>query len=117
MRKKKSDLQWEFLQCLALLIGYARMNGYKLTMGRGYASPKANEADGGHPNSTHLHRLAIDLNLFVDVDDDGKPDWIEDDHPAWTDLGEYWVWLHTEARWGGSWGDFNHFSFEWQGVK
>lgn len=113
----KSDLQWQFLQCLCLLIGYAKLKGYKLTMGRGYASADANEADGGHPESTHLHRLAIDLNLFIWNEDTLKWDWISGDHSAWDDLHEYWVWVHDLARHGGGWGDHNHFSFEWKGIK
>ncbi len=117
----KSDLQWEFLQCQALLIQYARLQGYKLTEGRGYASEAANAADGGHKRSTHLHRLAKDFNLFVE----GKL--IRGDHPAWQGLGQYWCALHPLARWGGDWDgdgdtepgedDFNHVSFEWQGIK
>jgi hypothetical protein len=107
----KSNLQWEFVQCLALFVGYARMQGYKLTLGRGYASPAANAADGGHDQSCHLERLAQDFNLFVD------DVYIEGDHPAWQDLGQYWCALHPKARWGGDWSDFNHVSFEWQGVR
>jgi hypothetical protein len=116
---KKSDLQWEFLQCLAKLIEYVNVinddpddHDLKLTMGRGYASKAANAADGGHEKSTHLHRLAMDLNLFVDGE------LISDsDHPLWTELGEYWEGLHELARNGRLWKDANHFSFEWDGVK
>lgn len=111
----KSDLQWEFLQCLCLLVGYAKMKGYKLTMGRGYASAAANEADGGHPQSTHLHRLGQDFNLFLWDGEEWV--WIKEEDMAWHDLGEHWAWLHELARWGGSWGDYNHFSFEWNGIK
>ena len=86
----QSDYQWKFLQCQSLLIGFARMKGWKLTPGRGLVSPEANKAEGGHEESTHLYGLGQDYNLFI------NGDWI---------------------RWGGDWGDFNHFSFEWQGVK
>ena len=108
---KKSDLQWEFLKCLALLIIYAMKQGYKLTQGRAYASKEANEAVGGHPKSTHLHRLGQDLMLFVD------DVWIQGDHEAWHDLGEHWKTLHPRACWGGDWGDYNHFSFSWNGIR
>ena len=107
----KSDLQWEFLQALSLFIGYAALKGAKLTMGRGFASEAANAADGGHPESCHLERLAIDLNLFVDGE------YITGDHPVWQDLGAHWKTLHPIARWGGDFNDFNHISFEWNGVK
>ena len=108
----KSNLQWEFLKCLADLILFAAgLHGVKLTMSRGYASEAANAADGGHPESTHLHRLAMDINLFVD------DEYITGDHPTWHKLGDYWESLHEEARWGGRFNDFNHVSFEWRGVK
>ena len=109
----KSDLQWLFLQCLAKLIQHNHLLGHKFTMGRGYASEKANAADGGHKNSAHLHRLAIDLNLFVDGE------FITGDHPVWHELGAFWLTLHPMARWGGdfSFKDYNHFSFENEGVK
>jgi len=107
----KSDLQWEFVQCQAIFIQYALMRGYKLTEERGSVSEAANAADGGHPNSCHLHKLAKDYNLFV------TDDYITGDHPAWQDLGTFWQSLHPKARWGGDWGDFNHISFEWNGIK
>lgn len=107
----KSDLQWKFVQCQALLVQYALLKGYKLTEGRGYASAAANAADGGHEASAHLHRLAKDYNLFVD------DVFITGDHSAWHDLAQYWESLHPLARWGGDWDDFNHFSFEWGGVS
>jgi hypothetical protein len=107
----KSDTQWEFLKCLADLIHFAELGGYKFTMSRGYASEAANAADGGHPESCHLHRLAIDLNLFVDGE------YITGDHPVWNELGEYWESLHPLACNGRTFNDHNHFSFMWNGVK
>ena len=80
-------------------------------MSRGYASEAANKADGGHPDSCHLHRLAIDLNLFVDGE------FITGSHEAWDVLGEFWESLHLLARNGRGWNDANHFSFEWNGIK
>ena len=107
----KSDLQWEFLQRVAVLVQHTELLGHKMTMSRGYASEAANAADGGHPESAHLHRLAIDLNLFV------NNEYVTGDHPVWHELGDFWKSLHPEARWGGDWRDYNHFSFEWNGVK
>lgn len=105
-----SDKQWRFLKCLAKLIDFADSQGLKLTMGRGYASPAANAADGGHEKSTHLSRLAMDLNLFVDNK------FITGDHPAWHELAELWLSLDPEAAWGGGFNDFNHFSFRHNGI-
>ena len=32
-------------------------------------------------------------------------------------LGSWWEKQHPLARWGGRWGDGNHYSFQWQGRK
>ena len=108
-----SDKQWRFLKCVALLIQFANNRGYKMTQSRAYASEAANAADGGHPQSNHLNRLAQDLNLFVDND------YITGDNPAWHVLGAFWKSLDEEARWGGDFDskDFNHFSFEHNGIQ
>ena len=93
---------------LALLIDHADHLGYELTMGRGYASEAANAADGGHPNSTHLYRLAMDFNLFKD----GKYLRSTESHRP---LGEYWESIG--GTWGGRFNDGNHYSLEHNGVK
>jgi hypothetical protein len=68
--------------------------------------------DGGH-----FKRLALDLNLFVPRGgqfekpaDEWEYLWIEGAHLAWNSLGDYWKNLNPDNRWGGDWGDFNHFS-------
>lgn len=62
--------------------------------------------------SAHYNGLAADWNLFVD----GV--WISNgDHPAWKACGAYWLSLHGLARHGGEWGDANHISVEYGGVK
>lgn len=55
----RSDDQWEFLQALALLILWAKTQGYKLTGGDLWAK------DGHIDGSFHYKRLAQDLNLFL----------------------------------------------------
>lgn len=64
----------------------------------------------GIRNSVHGDKLAIDLNLFR------NGAWLAstDDHRP---LGEYWETLHPLCRWGGRWGDGNHYSVEFQGRK
>lgn len=64
----------------------------------------------GIKNSNHRNRLAQDLNLYKD----GK--WL-DDAADYLPFGAYWKTLHPLARWGGDFGDADHFSFEWNGVK
>ena len=104
IRKKQS----RFVYMQALLILHAYHLGYELTEGRGYASEAANKADGGHPKSNHLNRLAKDFNLFKD----GKLLTKTEDHK---ELGEYWELIG--GTWGGRFNDGNHYSLEHNGVK
>lgn len=60
--------------------------------------------------SVHQLAIAIDLNLFRD----GIYLTRTEDHRL---LGEYWETLHPLCRWGGRWGDGNHYSLEYQGRK
>lgn len=64
----------------------------------------------GVRNSVHQLRLAVDLLLFRN----GKYLQLTEDYKP---LGEWWKKQHQLARWGGDWGDGNHFSFQFGGVK
>jgi hypothetical protein len=70
----------------------------------------------GHPNSAHKQKLAIDLNLFRDIDGDGDQDYL-DKTEFHRPLGEWWEKQHPDARWGGRFGDGNHYSLEVGGIK
>lgn len=78
------------------------------------AQALANAVSGaGIPNSLHLLKLAIDLQLFVN----GA---YQKDTEAYKALGTYWKTLHPLARWGGDFTsrpDGNHFSLEHMGVR
>lgn len=65
---------------------------------------------GGIRNSLHELKLALDLDLFRDGN-------YLADTEAHRPLGEYWETLHPLCRWGGRWGDGNHYSVEYQGRK
>ena len=69
-----------------------------------------NGKNNGVVNSVHQLSLAIDINLFKD----GKFLDKSEDHKR---FGEWWEKQHELARWGGRWGDGNHYSFEFNGVK
>jgi len=97
-----------FVRMLGQLINHAYLIGYEMSLSRGYASAAANKADGGHPRSNHLNRLAIDLNLFKD----GKFLTSTEDHEP---LGLYWESIG--GTWGGRFNDGNHYSLEHNGVK
>jgi D-alanyl-D-alanine carboxypeptidase len=66
----------------------------------------------GVNHSVHRLRLALDLNLFKD----GK---FLDDAADYLPFGTWWksTFQAFGARWGGDWGDADHFSFEYGGVK
>lgn len=104
----------------ALLIQYADFLGYKMTGGELYREPSEAEINAergtGIAVSLHIHRLAIDLHLFID----GV---YQRNSEAHRKLGEFWEFI------GGSWGgrfkdehgnpkpDGNHYSLEHNGVK
>ena len=98
-----------FSQLVGKLIARAYRTGYELTLSDAYRS--SHEAKRlGFENSNHTRRLAIDLNLFRD----GRYLRKTADHQA---LGEWWEQQHELCRWGGRFGDGNHYSLEHRGVK
>jgi len=94
---------------LAHLILYATSLGYGVSLGRGYASKAANEADGGHKKSLHLLGLAQDINLF-DIE---TGDYIMDGrgHDV---LHDYWDKLGGAER---ILNDMNHYSIAHGGMR
>jgi hypothetical protein len=110
LREKQS------LFCLLVgeLLQHAYDENYSLTFGETYRSPEEAErlarAGKGIRNSLHTVRLAIDLNLFKD----GKFLASTEDHRP---LGEWWEQQHPLCRWGGRFGDGNHYSLEHEGRK
>jgi len=65
----------------------------------------------GIRNSLHLDGLAVDLQLY-------KPPetWLTD-AADYEPLGIWWENRHPLARWGGRFGDADHFSLEYLGRK
>lgn len=107
--------QTEFARLVPRLIDQAFALGYEVTLGDAYRDPRAHGVVGvkqgyGHSKSCHKLRLAIDLNLFID----GQfLDSTDAHHP----LGEWWEKQHPMARWGGRFGDGNHYSIEFEGMR
>lgn len=97
-----------------MLIEHAYSLGYTLTFGEAWRTPeqaKWNAQEGkGISHSVHMDRLAVDFNLFKG----GKYLGETADHQP---LGEFWEKLAPQCRWGGRFGDGNHYSFEYNGVK
>ena len=103
-----------FVQLVGRLIHYAYSQGHELTFGEAHRSPEeaARLAASGKciKNSLHGDRLAIDLNLFINGTYRRSTE-------AHRPLGDYWESLHPDCRWGGHFGDGNHYSFTHGGRK
>jgi hypothetical protein len=89
-----------FCELIAKLITYMYSQGYKVRCGDFYAvkrSPLEHAI-----NSQHYSKLAGDLNLFRDGE------WLTKTE-AHTAFGAFWEAMHPLCRWGGRWGDGNHY--------
>jgi hypothetical protein len=103
------ETQREFSQLVALLILKAGQWGFGVSLGEAYRSKEEAERLG-FAKSNHCLRLAIDLHLFID----GVWQEKTEDH---AELGEWWEQQDPRCSWGGHFGDGNHYSFEWRGVR
>ncbi len=110
LRQKQS----RFAQAAARLIQQAAAIGYEVTLGEAYRSPeeaaRLAALGKGIKDSLHTQRLAMDLHLFRN----GRLLTSSEQHRP---LGEWWEAQHADARWGGRFGDGNHYSFEHGGKK
>lgn len=129
--------QSEFAFMVGLLIKFAYSMGYEVTFGDAWAHdmrpvidflkqvkphlPQDEETEKKYNeimallisllhrlSSNHYNKLAIDLNLFKN----GKYLDKTEDH---RELGEYWESIG--GAWGGRFGDGNHYSLEYNGMK
>jgi hypothetical protein len=88
-------------------------------MAEGYVGLSINKTTEDTPHRRdggHFHKLAQDLDLFKFNATTFQFDYCmatEDHRP----FGEYWESLHDLCRWGGRFGDGNHYSIEHGGVK
>ena len=69
----------------------------------------------GHPQSLHKLGLAVDILFYDDPDGDGDPDNYRRDTAAYVRAGRYWESIG--GSWGGGFGDGNHFSLEYGGMR
>jgi hypothetical protein len=102
---------------------WAFQNGYNLAFGevvRTKAQAVANSTSGaGISNSLHLDGLAVDFNMYLDLDRDGTEDDYVTDSALHKPLGEKWKSMHPLNRWGGDFKkpDGNHYSSTRGGVQ
>lgn len=103
-----------FAHLVAELILAAYDKGYAVTLGEAYRSPeeaaRLAKLGKGIKASLHTQRLAIDLNLFL------NGTYLTNTN-AYHPLGEWWEQQHELCRWGGRFGDGNHFSMTHGGRK
>lgn len=103
-----------FVQLVAGLLAQAPRLGFELTFGEAYRSPeeaaRLAKLGTGLKNSLHIQKLAIDLNLF-------KAGKYLSSTEAHRPLGEWWERQHPLCRWGGRFGDGNHYSLEHEGRR
>ena len=98
-----------FAHLFVRLIDKAHEMGFQVVIGDVHRSIE--EATRlGFPNSNHTRCLAGDINLFKD----GVYLTKTEDH---RELGEWWEQQHELCRWGGRFGDGNHYSLEHRGVR
>ena len=108
--------QSEFTACIAELITWAFDNGYPLILAEAFRTPEQAalnaESGAGISNSLHTKKLAVDMFRVVD----GTITWDLDEYKP---VGDKWVTIHADARWGGNWKkkDAVHFSFTHGGVQ
>lgn len=115
------DKQSRFAETVALFILKATQLDYQLSFGEAWRPSITAEyyakQGKGIEKSLHTKRLAIDLNAFYDDKYlDGSQSW----HlPHLEKLGKLWKSLDPESRWGGDFKakDYNHYSFEHNGVR
>jgi len=82
---------------------------------RSPAAAAWNAANGkGISKSLHLSRIAVDIHLFRMVEGGWEYLTTNEAHRA---IGEWWETQHALCRWGGRWGDGNHYSLEHEGRK
>jgi hypothetical protein len=115
------EKQSEFLQTVAIFVQKATEMGFLLTCGEFWRPEELaliyKRLGKGIENSLHCIRLAADINAFMDGEylDGSKPSHI----PLLKQLGELWLSLDDRCAWGGHFShkDYNHYSFEHNGVK
>jgi hypothetical protein len=94
------EARCQFTLLIPLLISKAVELGYEIALDEGM-----NHQGVGHmKDSLHYSGCAQDIILYL------KTIYIDDD-TGHKDLGPYWESLHPFCKWGGRFGDYNHYSF------
>jgi len=105
--KKLTEKQFEFTKNVCTLIEYIFSKGCYCSLGEVYRPPETAklyaEKGKGIVNSKHCIRLAVDLNIFSH-----DKEWLTKTE-QYKFAGDFWETLHPNNKWGGRFGDGNHF--------
>jgi len=82
------------------LLPYMRSLGYEYA----FDEVTNNQGVGHRKRSIHYSGCAGDINLYKDGD-------YQKTTEAHQKSGEFWESLDPDCKWGGRWGDGNHYSF------
>lgn len=108
------ESQFLFMRLLPRLIDAAHELGYNVTAGELYRTPEQAafnaKSHRGISNSLHTQRLAVDLQLF------NGSSYITD-AVAYTALAQRWEAMHELCAAGYHFGDANHYSVTFGGVR
>ena len=109
-----------FTSLIARLVEHvATTNRYECALNEVLRDPRVaalNAKSGkGIKKSNHIVGLAADVMLYDMMKPKGKEYCETTLEHQW--LGAWWVRQHPLCRWGGDWGDGNHYSFEHEGVR
>ena len=107
MKETLGQKQRRFNRMFVRLCLHAELLGYEY---REAFCLRCEDCPIGKKNSNHKKYLAKDLDLYKNEVYLSATE----DHRQ---LGKYWESLAPDARWGGSWGDGNHYSLEHNGIK
>jgi len=104
-----------FMRLLPRLIDKAHSLGFDIRGGDLFRDPRVHGHFGvklgySHKNSCHKLKLAIDLNLMYRQQ-------LVTTKAGHKELGVWWEKQHKLCRWGGRFGDGNHYSITHWGAK
>ena len=97
--------QERFSYMLMQLLVFIHSKGYKIRFGH---AQRCENCVTGHKNSLHKLKLAVDLNLL-------KDNVLLEKSEEHLEPGLYWESIG--GTWGGRWGDGNHYSLSYRGMK
>lgn len=107
----------EFSYNLALLVIEAKERGTPLAVDWVRRCPECTVGKLGAASRHAAPAMAGDCLMYDDLDGDGEDDDYVKDTASYKQLGIFWESLHPRNRWGGRYGDGNHFEMldeEWR---